>query len=167
MFWILVFSYWIHLLSTVVWFGALLVIVLAAWPAFRQGALAGNDWLAAQKKLLPWANLSLVLLLITGFVQMTNDPNYNGFLAIDGIWAWAMLIKHIAFVLLVAVMAYMQFGLFPAFDRAEMLREKRPSLAQSEQEKLARQEKRLLWVNIICAAVILFSTAVATAVGVV
>ncbi len=167
MFWILVFSYWIHLISTVVLFGALLVIVLAAWPAFQQGDLPGNDWLAVQKKLLPWANLSLVLLLITGFVQMTNDPNYNGFLAIDGIWAWAMLIKHIAFILLVGVMAYMQFGLFPAFDRAEMLGEKRPSLAQTEKEKLARQEKRLLWVNIICAAVILFSTAVAPAVGVV
>lgn len=167
MFWIIVFSYWIHLISTVVWFGALLVIVLAAWPAFRQGALAGNDWLAVQKKLLPWANLSLALLLVTGFVQLTNDPNYNGFLAIDGIWAWAMLLKHVAYVLLVGATAYMQFGLFPAFDRLEMLRAQRPSLAQAEQEKLERQEKRLLWVNIICAAVILFSTAVATAVGVV
>lgn len=164
MFWILVFSYWIHLISTVVWFGALLVVVLAAWPAFRRETLAGNDWLAAQKKLLPWANLSLVLLLITGFVQMTNDPNYNGFLAIDGIWAWAMLVKHIAFILLIGVVAYMQFGLFPAFDRLAMLQEQRPSLAQAEQEKLIRQEKRLLWVNIMCAAVILFCTAVATAV---
>ena len=90
--WILALSYWIHLLSTVVWFGGLAVMGLAGLPAFRQGVLEANQWLALQKRFVLWVNGSLVLLLITGFVQMTNDANYNGFLAIDSIWAWAMLL---------------------------------------------------------------------------
>ena len=164
MFWILVFSYWIHLLATVVWFSSLAMMALAALPALRQGSLAGNNWLALQKRLTPWANSSLVLLLITGFVQMTNDANYNGFLAIDNAWAWAMLVKHLAFVVLIVVTVYLQFGLYPAAERMALLLEKRPHVAQQERAKLSQREKQILWVNLICALVVLFCTAVATAV---
>jgi uncharacterized membrane protein len=96
-FWILAVSYWIHLLATVVWLGGLALLALVAWPALRQETLSANQWLALQKRFLPWANGSLVLLLITGFVQMTNDPNYNGFMVIDSVWAGAILLKHVAF----------------------------------------------------------------------
>ncbi len=164
MFWILVFSYWIHLLATVVWFGSLAVMVMAALPALKKGSVTTNNWLDMQKQLTPWANISLVLLLITGFVQMTNDVNYNGFLAIDSTWAWAMLVKHIAFGLLAVLTAYLQFGLYPAANRIALLAEKRPNLAQSEKAKLAQREKQVLWLNLACAAAILFCTAVATAV---
>lgn len=164
MFWTLVFSYWIHLLATVIWFGSLVLMALAAWPALQAGAVTANGWLTLQKRLTPWANISLVLLLITGFVQMTNDANYSGFLAIDSTWAWAMLVKHIAFGLLAVVTAYLQFSLYPAVDRLALLADKRPHLAQEEQQKLARREKQVLWLNLACAAAILFCTAVATAV---
>jgi uncharacterized membrane protein len=164
MFWILVFSYWIHLLATVVWFGSLVLMALAAWPALHKGALAANSWLTLQKQLTPWANMSLVLLLITGFVQMTNDANYSGFLTIDSTWAWAMLVKHLAFGLLAVLTVYLQFGLYPAADRIALLADKRPNLAQAEQNKLAQREKQVLWLNLICAAAILFCTAMATAV---
>lgn len=164
MFWTLVFSYWIHLLATVIWFGSLVVMALAALPALQKGSVAANSWLALQKQLTPWANISLVLLLITGFIQMTNDVNYTGFLAIDSTWAWAMLVKHLAFGLLAALTIYLQFGLQPAANRIALLAEKRPNLAQSEKEKLAQREKRVLWLNLLCAIAILFCTAVATAV---
>jgi hypothetical protein len=95
---------------------------------------------------------------------MTNDVNYSGFLAIDSTWAWAMLVKHIAFGLLAALTVYLQFGLYPAAARIALLAEKRPNLAQPEKEKLIRREKQVLWLNLICAVAILFCTAVATAV---
>ncbi len=163
-FWLLVFSYWIHLLSTVVWFAGLVLLALSAGLALQKGSLQANQWLILQKRLTPWANLSLMLLLITGFIQMTNDANYSGFLAIDSTWAWAMLVKHIAFVALAVVTVYLQFGLYPAVGRVSLLMEKRPQLAQTEQAKLAQREKQMLWLNVACAATILFCTAVATAV---
>ncbi len=163
-FWLLVFSYWIHLLSTLVWFSGLVLLAMTAGLALKEGSLTANHWFSLQKKVTPWANLSLMLLLITGFVQMTNDVNYSGFLAIDSTWAWAMLIKHLAFIVLAVVTVYLQFGLYPAVERVSLLVEKRPLLAQTEQEKLAQREKRMLWLNMACAAIILFCTAVATAV---
>lgn len=139
-------------------------MALVALPALRRETLAANQWLELQQKFMPWANGSLVLLLITGFVQMTNDSNYNGFLAVDGTWAWAILLKHIAFVGMVVIGAYVQFSLYPAMERMKFLAEKRPSLAQAEQTNLTQKEVTLLRVNLLCAMLVLFFTAMATAV---
>ena len=49
-------------------------------------------------------------------------------------------------------------------DRLALLAEKRPQLALSEQQALLRQEHRLLRLNLVTAAVVLFFTAIATAV---
>lgn len=162
--WVLALSYWVHLLATVVWFGGLMITAVLAWPALRQGTVETNQWLGLQKRLGPWVNGSLVLLLITGFVQMTNDDNYSGFLVFDSVWAWAMLLKHVAYGLLIAVTAYLQASLYPALARTAVLAEKRPQLAAAEQAQLAAKEKRLLRINIACALLILLCTAVATAV---
>ena len=158
-FWILVLSYWIHLLATVVWLGGQALIALVALPALRQGTLAGNQWWQIQKRFLPWVNASLVILLITGFIQMTNDSNYTGFLAVDSLWAWAILLKHIAFLGMVAITAYVQAVLYPAISRLQML-----SQAAAESTQLHYQEIRLLRLNLLCAALVLFFTALATAI---
>jgi uncharacterized membrane protein len=163
-FWILVFSYWFHLLATVVWLGGMALMLLVAWPALRRGTLADNHWLALQQRFMPWANGSLVILLITGFVQMTNDPHYNGFLQIDSLWAGAILIKHLAFGGMVVLGVYVQWVLYPAMDRLKLLGEKRPSLLQAEKQALSKREMQLLRLNLLCAAAVLFCTAVATAV---
>jgi uncharacterized membrane protein len=163
-YWILVFSYWIHMLATVIWLGGLALMGFIGWPALRQGTLADNQWLALQKRFLPWANGSLLVLLITGFIQMTLNDNHSGFLVMDSLWAWAMLLKHIAFIGMVAIGLYAQFGLYPAMDRLELLREKRPNLTQSEQASLQGREIKLLRLNMVCATLVLFFTAMATAV---
>ena len=163
-FWILAISYWIHLLSTVVWLGGMALMGMVALPALRKGTLADNQWFDLQRRFLPWADASLVLLLFTGFVQMTNDPNYNGFLTVDSVWAWAILLKHIAFVGMVLIMAYVQFVLYPGMARLQLLGEKRPLLAETEQTKLSRREVLMLRLNLACAVLVLLFTAIATAV---
>jgi putative copper export protein len=163
-FWILVASYWIHLLATVVWLGGLSLMALVAWPALKQQTLAGNQWASLQIRFAPWANGSLVLLLITGFVQMTNDEHYSGFLVMDSLWSQAILVKHLAFLGMVLIAAYTQGWLYPAMERTALLAENKPALAEAEQTKLARQEMRLLRVNVACAVAVLLCTAVATAI---
>jgi uncharacterized membrane protein len=164
MFWILVFSYWVHLLATAVWLGGMATMALVAWPALNKGSLAANQWLVLQQRFLPYVNLSLVLLLITGFVQMTNDENYAGFLVVDSVWAWAILIKHIAFGGMAVLTAYVQFSLYPAIERARLLAESRPKAGSTAQIELQKKEVRYLRLNLICATAVLFCTAVATAV---
>ena len=162
--WILVLSYWVHLLATIIWVGGIALMALVALPALKRGQLESNQWLQLQKQFSAWANGSFLLLLISGFIQMTADVNYTGLFVLDSTWAWAMLAKHIAFAVMVLLMAYMQFSLYPAMERVKVLAEKRPSLAQSQQEHLSKQESRLLWLNVAVAAMVLFFTAVITAV---
>lgn len=163
-FWLLAISYWIHLLATVVWLGGLAVMVLVAWPAVRRQTLLDNQWLALQQRLAPFNNGSLVLLLVTGFYQMTQDPNYHGFLAVDSVWAGAILLKHIAVVGMMGVGAYLQMSLYPAVQRTRLLAEKRPALATGEQAQLKQREIGLLRLNLACAGLVLLFTAIATAV---
>ena len=164
MFWIVVLSYWLHLLATVVWLGGMALMALVALPALGKGSLAANHWLILQQKFLPWVNGSLVLLLITGFFQMTTDENYTGFLAVDSLWARAILIKHLAFGGMVILTLYMQLSLYPAIERTKLLMEKRPKTATATQAELQQKEVRLLRLNLMCATAVLFCTAVATAV---
>ncbi len=163
-FWVLVLSYWVHLLTTVVWLGGMALMALVAWPALQRQTLAGNQWLALQQRFLPWANASLVLLLVTGFIQMTTDANYHGFLVIDSLWTGAILVKHIAFIGMVVIGAAMQGWLYPAMNRLQLLAARRPEQAAPEQQRLARREIVLLRLNLVLAAFVLLCTAVATAV---
>ena len=76
-FWFLAISYWIHLLATISWALGLGLWALLSLPALRDvpagTEVEPNRWLTLQRRILPIVNASLVLLLITGFFQMTID----------------------------------------------------------------------------------------------
>ena len=162
--WILTLSYWFHLLATVVWLGGLSTMAILAWPSVRKNLMSVNQWIRLQRGFNPWVNASIIVLWISGFVQMTADPNYEGFLVVDSTWAQAILIKHIAVLGMMAFGLYIQWRIYPALDRVALLAEKQPATAATEQEKLAQQEIRLMRLNLACAAVVLLCTAVATAI---
>jgi uncharacterized membrane protein len=163
-FWILTLSYWIHLLATVIWLGGVALMALVAWPAVRKQILEAEQWAQLQQRTTPWSNASLVLLWVTGFLQMTADTNYEGFLAVGSLWAQAILVKHIAVLGMMGFGLYAQWRLHPALTRLVLLEKKEPKLASLERDRLAMKEARLLRLNLICAVAVLFFTAVATAV---
>ncbi len=157
---ILAISYWLHLLTTVLWLGGLAVVSLIALPAYRRGELADNQWLALQKMLLPYINGSMAVLWVTGFYQMTNNAQYSGFLVLDSSWAWAILAKHIAIVAMTIISLMMQFQLLPEIERVTLLGRK----LVDKRAELAQREARLLRLNLLLATVVLLFTAIATAV---
>jgi uncharacterized membrane protein len=163
-FWVLTFSYWIHMIATVIWLGGLVSMAVVAWPAVRKRLLDTDQWIGLQKRFTPWANASLVILWVTGFLQMTADPNYDGFLAVNSLWAQAILIKHVAVIGMMIFGIYIQWHIQPSLARLSVLENKQPKAAADEREKLAWQEVKLLRLNVLCAAAVLFFTAVATAI---
>ncbi|MGB1249430.1 MAG: CopD family protein [Candidatus Promineifilaceae bacterium] len=161
--WILAISYWLHLLTTVVWLGGLVVMALIAFPAWFQASLSDNQWFNFQSKLTPYVNASMAVLWITGFYQMTVDVQYTGFLAIDSSWAVAILLKHVAVIAMTGIGLYSQFRILPAFERIELLQRAKPKLAAEERARVQLQEGQLLRVNLVCAVLVLLFTAIATA----
>jgi uncharacterized membrane protein len=162
-FWVLTLSYWLHLIATVIWLGGLALMAVVAWPALRTDVIDANQWVNFQRRLTPWANVSLVVLWITGFLQMTADPNYEGFLSVNSLWAQAILIKHIAVIGMMIFGLYAQWRIHPALARLVLLESKQPERAASERSTLVKQENRLIVISLICAVAVLFFTAVATA----
>ena len=163
-FWVLALSYWVHLVATVVWLGGLVTLAAVAWPEVRGRMMSAEQWVALRRRSVPWANLSLALLWVTGFLQMTADDNYEGFLRFDDLWSQAILIKHLGVIGMMVFGFVIQYRIYPALERAALLGQKRAELAAAEQARLGRQEQRLLRLNLVAAAAVLLCTAVATAV---
>ena len=162
--WALTIAYWLHMLATIVWIGGIATLVLLILPTAKQ-KLAPLDYaslLASIKhRLDPLAWLSLTVLLGTGMFQMSANPNYGGFLAISNTWSIAILVKHLLFLCVIAVSAYLTWVLIPTQRRLALLRSKGKDTLEAKQ--IENRETMLQRVNLILGIVILALTALARA----
>jgi len=161
-YWVLSLAYWLHMLATVAWVGGLTALIYLFLPTAQKQldpeALAGL-MLHIQRRLDPLAWLSLAVLITTGLVQMGVSPNYQGFLRISNLWTVAIFIKHLAFLLMVAISAYISWGVLPAMRRLALMRAKN----SKDVVRLQRRERSLLRLNLILGVIILGLTALARA----
>ena len=163
-FWALSLAYWLHMLATVVWIGGLVSLVIIVLPVARRTLkpdLFAQFLAGIQRRLDPLGWLSLSVLLVTGLIQMSANPNYNGLLGISNRWAASILIKHILFLGMIAVSAYMTWGLFPAIRRNALLKAKGSDA--KEKDDLEKREIFLLRLNLVLSVLILGLTALARA----
>jgi uncharacterized membrane protein len=159
--WVMALIYWLHMLATVAWVGSLAAINLLVLPASKR-TLKLVDQLsfisAVQKRLEPIAWFSISLLVVTGLIQMSVSPHYDGFLSISTQWSMAILTKHGLGVIMIVVSAIQTWEVIPAIHRILM---KKENANVDELAKLQRRELILLRVNLILSILILGATAVA------
>jgi uncharacterized membrane protein len=171
---VLAILYAVHLLAAVVWIGGLLIFAVVVIPGTRRalndasvvnGSTDGvAEAIASEldRRFMPLANLSLVVLIATGMFQMSVDENYGGFLQLNNSWAWAMLFKHVAVVGLAVIAGYVALALEPERRRLQTLAmANRPDVEAGHQ--LTRRRARLATLNLVCGLLTLLFTAVATA----
>ena len=167
--WGLSLVYWLHMLATVVWIGGLAALGFLVLPAARRtlDRVAYPAFLAAlQRRLDPLGWFSLAVLAGTGMIQMGANPNYQGFLAIQGRWATAILLKHLVFLGMAGVSAYLTWGLMPRLQRIALLQAgmgEKAEAASAQAVDLQRQEAFLLRLNLILGIIVLALTSVARA----
>lgn len=163
--WALTLAFWLHMLSTVVWIGSITTLTLLVIPA-AQRTLEAPAYLALlealQRRLDPLGWFCLVLLVGTGMLQMSASPFYGGLLAIENLWAVAILLKHLVFLAMVAVSAYFTWWLLPILRRMA-LRISQGKGSPAEQARLQRQNTWLLRLNLVFSVLILALTALARA----
>lgn len=155
-------AYWLHMLATVAWIGGLASMALIVLPAARKtlDAQAYAAFLGrVQERLQQVGWLSLIILGATGMFQMSASPHYEGLLAIVNPWAVAILSKHVAILLMVAVSAYSTWGLMPAMRRMALLRSAGRDVPASESARLAGREMLALRLNLVLSLVVLALTA--------
>jgi uncharacterized membrane protein len=167
--WLLSLSYFLHLAATVVWIGGLVLLPLIVWPEARaliarqeRGDVLLDLLDRLRRRFYPLANLSLVLLIVTGLYQMEKNPHYDGLLQLTNDWTRAILLKHVAVIGMLIVGIAMQWGVLPALDRASLL--VRRGKESPDLEKLRRRERQLSLLNLFLGMVVLFFTAIATSI---
>lgn len=155
-------SYFLHLMATVIWIGGMMVLVLVVYPLQRRAE--SEQWQplldALAMRFRPIGNFCLLVLLMTGVVQTTEDANYGGLLNFDSAWSRAILGKHIAFLAMIGVVVFLQLGLAPMLERAQLLEKK--GIA-NDLPQLRRREQRLTQINLFLGVLVLLFTAIATA----
>lgn len=162
--WALSLVYWLHMLATIVWIGSLAGLTILFIPAAREtldSKTYAKILASIQRRLDPLGWISLVVLVGTGMFQMSASPNYQGFLFLNNDWAVAILLKHIAFAVMIGISAYLTWGLLPKLGRAA-LRQAQGQDA-SEGGRLLQQDIFLLRLNLILGVVVLALTALARA----
>ena len=87
-------------------------------------------------------NLALTVLIVTGLLQMSTDPNYEGLLRFSNRWSQALLLKHILIIVMALCGLLLQFAVAPALERASLLRQRGLGDA-AEWRRLQRRERRL------------------------
>ena len=162
----LTIAYWLHMLATVVWVGGLAALMLIVVPAARKSLPQEGyaDFLGlAQGRLQQLGWFSLLLLIVTGLFQMIAHPAYEGFLAVQSPWAAAILFKHLTIGLMIAVSAYVTWGLTPAMRRLALRQSMGGAVDETELTRIQRREAFFLRLNALLAVIILALTAWARA----
>lgn len=164
---ILAISYFFHLIATVVWIGGLVILGILVWPEARR-VVSENATLDAllarlRKRFTVLSNLSLAVLLVTGLVQMTADPNYDGVLQFTNEWSRVILLKHLTIGGMVISGLVLQYGVAPALERVSLLVQRGKS-DPAKWARLRRREVRLTWINIALGILVLAFSAWATAI---
>jgi uncharacterized membrane protein len=162
--WALSLAYWLHMLATVAWIGGLVTLSVLVIPAARQSlddkayaSLLGR----LRRRLDPLSWGCLIVLAATGMFQMSANPNYQGFLAIDNPWAVAILVKHLVFLAMIGVSAFLTWGVIPRLQRAALLASH--GKEAPEAQRWQQQEKMLLRLNLVLGVLVLALTALARA----
>jgi hypothetical protein len=93
---------------------------------------------------------------------MSANPNYGGFMSISNRWAATMLVKHILFIGMIGISAYLTWGILPGLRRIAIKRAK--GLEADSAEMLQNRETLLLRINLVLGILILGLTALARAV---
>jgi uncharacterized membrane protein len=163
---ILAISYFFHLVATVVWIGGLMILSILVYPEARR-VLADSPALhrffdRLRKRFMPLTHFSLAVLVVTGLLQMSGDPNYDGVLQFANTWSRVILLKHIAIGGMLLCGLVLQYGVMPALERTGLLIE-RGKGDSADWERLRRNEIRLTTANLVLGVGVLGFSAWATA----
>lgn len=143
---VLAISLFFHILATAIWIGGILLITALVFPEINR-ALADQPalrqlLLRIRSRFAQISNLALAVLIVTGLLQMTADPHYDGLLQLDNEWSRVLLIKHILILLMALAGLWLQFAVAPALERASLLLQRGQS-DEREWQRLRRNERRL------------------------
>ncbi len=162
--WILTFAYWLHMAATVVWIGGLFFHGVILKPSFIRQLSAESEPAFLEmllRRFEPLVWLSLAVLIATGLIQMSANPNYQGILVLTNRWSQAILIKHIAIFLMLLLASFQTWYLRPRLVRTALRLTRSLHVDEKATTKLLKSALIAARLNLLLGTIVLALTAVA------
>ena len=157
----LALSLFLHITATAVWIGGILLITFLVLPEFnralKQQSARYQLLRRLRRRFTIIGNLALATLIVTGLLQMSNDPNYDGLLSFNNRWSQALLLKHILIIIMAAAGLILQFGLAPALERTSLLLERGKGDVAAWNRLRAREQVLTRLVALLALAILAVS----------
>ena len=157
----LALSLFLHITATAIWIGGILLITFLVLPEFnralKQQAARYQLLRRLRRRFTIIGNLALATLVVTGLLQMSNDPNYDGLLSFNNRWSQVLLLKHILIIALAATGLILQFGLAPALERTSLLLERDKGDAEAWRRLRLREQRLARLVALLALAILAVS----------
>jgi uncharacterized membrane protein len=145
---ILVILNWLHLVATVIWIGGIAFILFIAIPSAKEllGSGASRIMAIISRRFTPFANYSILLLIVTGIFIMLLNGGFNADLSY-------FALKHTAVLIMIIIHFYRGFVIAPKILRAQA----------AQKLKLQKLSLSLVKVNFVLGlGVLLLSAIIAT-----
>lgn len=109
---------WVHLLSAVVWVGGIFFILFILLPVAKKtleqpGKLIG----AIGNKFVPLANISILLIIMSGIFMGLSSHSFPGLVSLDSLWSRTMLIKVLTALTMASIHFYRGLVLTPTITK--------------------------------------------------
>jgi uncharacterized membrane protein len=155
---ILTTCHFLHLIATVVWIGGILMILLVLLPGAKASMESGSMISGLMKEIsnrfTPMANISIIVLIITGIVSAFYDKNFTNILDFRNHWNQVMILKHLFVASMIIIHFYRGLILNPKIARLSA----EPD--ESGIAKLKQYSLNLVWINLFLGLIVLFLSAI-------
>ena len=144
----------IHLFAAVVWIGGIFFILFVALPSARKILEQPSPLMGAlSKRFVPLANISILLILVTGILMSLSSPTPFEFASLTSKWSQTLSLKIIIALIMTVVHFYRGLVLTPRITKLSA------AGVHSEQVgRLQRLSLNLVKVNLLFGAIVLLIT---------
>jgi uncharacterized membrane protein len=145
-------------MGTVVWIGGILMTLLVILPgsktALESQPMVGKLMKEVAKRFTPMANISIILIIVTGIIMYFYDKNYTSFSDIGNRWNLVIAVKHVFVAIMIVIHFYRGLILNPKIERSSS----QPNEKQTS--KLKKISLDLVKINFALGITVLLLTAV-------
>lgn len=147
---------WIHLSSAVVWIGGIFFILFVALPVAKRTLEQPGKFMGAiGKKFVPMANISILLIFITGIFISLSSHTFSDFASLNSPWSQTLFAKVLTALVMASIHFYRGLVLTPKIERLTA-----EGSFPEDIKRLQRLSLNLVKTNFILGTVVLFLTGI-------
>lgn len=135
-------SYWLHLLATVIWTGGIFLILFAVLPSAKEylNKEASGFMSIISKRFTPFANYSILILVVTGILMISLNKGFNSLIALETIYSKILFLKILIVAIMIIIHFYRGLMLNPRITKFSLIIEESSA---EESEKISSQISNL------------------------